>query len=276
MHRYKESGERMDSGYICLNRKIRDSWIWDFDNPKLALAWIDILMLANWKDKRKYISGKPVEIKRGSVLTSYVSLGERWGVHRDTARKWVKLFERDKMVSTKSNNHMTLITVENYERYQIPVDVESATDSAPDSAPDSAQLKKGNNNIIISNDIIRGTDVPQATVRQRVIDKWNELPVSSIQRINPNTNRYKMLMARVKEYGVETVLEAIDNVSKSSFLLGQSGKFVITFDWFIRPNNFPKVLEGNYTDGTGRDSTYSLSDDEFNKILGNTEGVDKW
>ena len=56
-----------------------------------------------------------------------------------------------------------------------------------------------------------------------------------------------MLRARIRENGVDAVLEAIENVKKSPFLLGDNKKgWQITFDWFVRPNNFPKVLEGNY------------------------------
>lgn len=76
---------------------------------------------------------------------------------------------------------------------------------------------------------------------------WNELGLAEVRGIN--RNRKKMLMARVKEYGEESVLEAIGNIHKSTFLRGQNKSgWTITFDWFIRPNNFPKVLEGNYTD----------------------------
>ena len=60
-----------------------------------------------------------------------------------------------------------------------------------------------------------------------------------------------MLRARVNEYGVDAVLQAIEKVRQSDFLKG--GKdFVITFDWFVKPNNFPKVLEGNYDNRGGR------------------------
>lgn len=59
-----------------------------------------------------------------------------------------------------------------------------------------------------------------------------------------------MLTARIKEYGIENVLTAIENVKQSDFLQGRIGKgWTITFDWFVRPNNFPKVLEGNYSNG---------------------------
>ena len=62
-----------------------------------------------------------------------------------------------------------------------------------------------------------------------------------------DSKRGGMLRARVNEYGVDKVLEAIEKVRSSDFLKGQSKSgFIITFEWFVRPNNFPKVLEGNY------------------------------
>lgn len=62
-----------------------------------------------------------------------------------------------------------------------------------------------------------------------------------------DSKRGGMLRARVNEYGVDKVLEAIEKVRNSDFLKGQNKSgFIITFEWFVRPNNFPKVLEGNY------------------------------
>ena len=58
-----------------------------------------------------------------------------------------------------------------------------------------------------------------------------------------------MLSQRVSEYGSDKVLEAIEKIKQSSFLLGKNNSgWTITFEWFVRPNNFVKVLEGNYTD----------------------------
>ena len=48
------------------------------------------------------------------------------------------------------------------------------------------------------------------------------------------------------------MINAIGNIEKSSFLKGQNDRgWVITFDWFVKPNNFIKVLEGNYDDNNG-------------------------
>ena len=99
-------------------------------------------------------------------------------------------------------------------------------------------------NLTVSNDTVRRTDV------QRVAEHWNQLAaygVKPVISINHGTKRFDMLRARVRSYGIDKILEAIENIKKSSFLCGSGQKgWFITFDWFVRPNNFIKVLEGNY------------------------------
>lgn len=99
-------------------------------------------------------------------------------------------------------------------------------------------------NITLSDDNVCRTDV------QRIAEKWNELEsvgIKAVSRISSGTIRYDSLTARIKEYGIDKVLTAIEKIKSSDFLCGKGGKgWVITFDWFVKPNNFIKVLEGNY------------------------------
>ena len=85
---------------------------------------------------------------------------------------------------------------------------------------------------------------PYMTVK----DHWNALDknIPKIEVIKYGTKRYNMLRARINEHGLNAVTRAIDSVNQSDFLKGYATSFTITFDWFIRPNNFLKVLEGNY------------------------------
>ena len=106
---------------------------------------------------------------------------------------------------------------------------------------------------------------------QRVIDLWNSIDsIPSVKAISSTSKRYKSLVSRIKEYGVDTVLEAVNRIKESDFLTGRATDFVITFDWFVKPNNFPKVLEGNYsskrknTAGDGQQAERSM--DMFEKI----------
>ncbi len=84
-----------------------------------------------------------------------------------------------------------------------------------------------------------------------VLNKWNELS-SKHENIPPvlklTNNRMSKLKARIKEFGLEKVVQAIENINQSNFLKGENDRgWVIDFSWFIVAENFLKVLEGKYT-----------------------------
>ena len=87
-----------------------------------------------------------------------------------------------------------------------------------------------------------------STEVQQIIDTWNSLGVKKIKFIKNNTDRYKMLKARIKEYGIDTFLQTMEKIRYSTFLKNSKDTYWFNFDWFISPNNFIKVLEGNYDD----------------------------
>ncbi len=94
-----------------------------------------------------------------------------------------------------------------------------------------------------------------------IVEEWNNLNLSKVKSVKGN--RLKILNARIKEYGIDSIIEAIKSINKSSFLKGQNNKnWIITFDWLIKPNNFPKVLEGNYIDKEGVNSATNITKDK--------------
>ncbi len=103
---------------------------------------------------------------------------------------------------------------------------------------------------------------------QRVVDAWNSLGLQKVTKIVQDTQRGQWLRKRISDYGIDQVLSAIEKVRQSSFLNGDNRKgWTITFDWFIRPNNFPKVLDGNYDDRVKRsEDTDEDTDNIFLKI----------
>lgn len=113
---------------------------------------------------------------------------------------------------------------------------------------------------IVSKDTIRQTDV------QRCVEAWNSLSdcgIKSISKMTSSSKRYQSLVARIREYGIDNVLVAIDKIRHSKFLQGRSGSkraWIITFDWFVLPSNFPKVLEGNYDDDLSSQQTMQQTD----------------
>lgn len=89
---------------------------------------------------------------------------------------------------------------------------------------------------------------PKTDPCKEIMDFWNEKTAAAFPPITRMTDkRRKLLNTRLKEYGKEEILKAIERAARSDFLKGQNGRqWQMTFDWMILPNNFPKVLEGNY------------------------------
>lgn len=260
--------------YIKLNRCIKHNWLWTDDEPfDKRSAWIDLLLLASWKDEKKLYGGKLLVFKHGTVYKSMSELASRWRWHRTTVSRFLKVLESDEMVTVDATTHGTTITIVNWDFYQCDVSPDATTNAqqmhdqcTTDARPMHTieEGKKVINNIIISSskdsDIIRPTE----TVRQgnsedmqKVVDAWNALVplgIAGISKMSASSTRYKNLNARIKEFGIGSVLTAIEKIKASDFLTGKKTDWRITFDWFVKPNNFPKVLDGNYNNNGKGDS----------------------
>ena len=111
-----------------------------------------------------------------------------------------------------------------------------SSDKALDPSVDVATLEE---------DIDKERDIDIDINTKVFIEKWNSLGLNKL--INIKNKRLKSLKARVKEYGIEKVMEAIDNINQSDFLKGKNDRgWQIDFDWLMKPNNFIKVLENKY------------------------------
>lgn len=188
-----------------------------------------------------------VEIINGAITIP------NWGKHqnlediervREKTRERVSRFrERQKMLI--SGNVTDTLQVTQCNAIDKDIDIELEIDR---------ELEKDSKTI--SYEMVCSTDV------QRVVDAWNGLGLGQVRKIVPGTQREQLLKKRIRDYGVDEVLHAIENIRNSSFLNGNNSKgWIITFDWFIKPNNFPKVLDGNYqknSNGSKLDDTYSM------------------
>ena len=162
-------------------------------------------------------------------------------------------------------------------------DSDSVSDSVSDSDSDSDSVSEipstnvdstliKSSSLHSEDSIIKGTNVPTSSdddaklvltppngdceskkdYSYKVMKFWNNVmksPVAipTIAKMTPK--RKTVVNARVKEFGINAVYQAISKASESSFLNGGGSKgFLADFDWVFRPNNFPKVLEGNYDD----------------------------
>lgn len=237
--------------FVKLNRKMLE-WEW-YKNEHTKSVFIHCLLKAYWRDT-KYQGGV---IKRGSFHTTYPKLSNELDLTEREIRTAIAHLKSTGELSVKTTNKYSIITVNNYELYQLKdsqndsqVSGKSQSIVSPLSAIEEYKEDKKIKEYNISSSL------------HSVVDAWNSLSeygIKPISKLTSGTKRYDSLVARLNQYGLDDVLKAIENIKHSDFLQGRVNskrQWVITFDWFVLPNNFPKVLEGQY----GSSNTSSTTD----------------
>ena len=94
-----------------------------------------------------------------------------------------------------------------------------------------------------------------ATVKKKDVDSvvtaWNthQLRPAILGIPGPNTEEGAGLKEILLHYPVETVVNAVDQLSKSSFLTGGGERgWKASFKWFCNIENFRKIISGQYDD----------------------------
>lgn len=244
-------------GWIKIHRDLLDNELWSDKPFTKGQAWVDLLLLANHKDKNVLIGSHTEMVERGSFITSELKLMERWGWGRKKVKLFLNFLESQKMIERNANNKRTAITIVNYGFYQdcdLPKEQQkdskrTAKEQRRDSTGTAKEHKQERKNERMKEYIDTNVSIKQHSI-QSIIDAWNQLEpygIKMIYRINQGSKRCTSLIALLEQFGEEKVIQAVDKVKQSDFLQGKTDtRFSLNFDWFINPNNFVKVLEGKY------------------------------
>lgn len=245
------------------------------DGSEILLIWIQLLCLAG-----KTNDGGQVYIGQNMYYTDEM-LATVCGQPIQTIRLAIQTFVNFGMIEANSEG---LIVIENWEKHQNIEGMDKIREQnrlrkqkqrekekmmlcdshVTVTQGHATEEEKNKNKIKNKNNIINNDSVMKL---------WNSIDnnIPKINSLNPGTNRYNNLRARVNEYGAEEVLRAIENIKDSQFLKGYTSDFTINFDWFVKPNNFIKVLEGNYNDKKTVTKTNNNYKDYINEKLKNAE-----
>lgn len=183
-----------------------------------------------------------------------------------TVRLALATFEQFRMVEIING----VITIPNWEKHQTLDEMEKVRAQTRERVSRYREKQKALVGSNVTEALLvtasNGTDIEVNKEQDKDLDlftvmsKWNELGLNSVRDIKGN--RKTLLQARIKEHGLDAVLEALDKVADSDFLHGQNNSgWTITFDWFVRPQNFQKVLEGNYVNRKKKDQV--VKDEHF-------------
>ena len=253
-------------------------WLEEQDNGKEYCLFYLKLCLKSLKSNGTLIRNV------GQMLVPYDAkkLSEITRTDIDTVRVAMEVFKRIGLVQVLDNGEIYLTQLENmvgsetkwaeYKKKQRKLDnVQNDSNNIPKIV--HTEIENRDRDKEIEKELDIDIDIT------KVIETWNSLNLNKLVSIK--NNRLKALKARIKEFSKEDVFKAIGNIKESSFLQGKNDRsWTITFDWFLKPNNFIKVLEGNYKDkelNNGFNTNNSRIKEEESGVSGTTapgwEGV---
>lgn len=128
------------AGWFKIQRDIEEHWIWKSNEPfDKRSAWIDLIMLANYKDRRIMDGESVILRKRGDVNYSMLFLAKRWKWDRRKVKRFLMALEMEGMVSlhgaSNGTTNGTTITIENYAKHQDAGTTDGTYDGTADVQP---------------------------------------------------------------------------------------------------------------------------------------------
>lgn len=97
---------------------------------------------------------------------------------------------------------------------------------------------------------------------QRILDLYHEICISFPKVRTLSDSRKRSIKARLEKYSLDEIKEAFTLCEASDFLKGKNDRgWKADFDWIMNDTNIGKILDGKYSNRSGRSSAAKNYDD---------------
>ena len=236
------------------------------------MCFIDLLINATHKAIKIHTSKGEILLQRGELSYSIRYLAKRWSVSVRHCRTVLNTFVKEGRISVRIVNGINVINIVNYNLYQgdlFDVKSDTTSDTTTDITSDTNNKNNINKNIINKNNIKKistNVDIKESRNQneidfEKLCELWNQQMIENsctIPQIQRITDRRKQaVLSRLREFSKDEILKVIENCARSDFLNGRNNRnFIASFDWAFLPNNFIKILEGNYNNKFENNPSY--------------------
>jgi hypothetical protein len=283
-----------NQGFIKVYRKILE-WEW-FTDPNTSHLFMYLLLSANYTPQKWHGN----VIQRGQLLTNLKEIQKDTGISLQSVRTCLKRLVKTKEITVEPTNKYSIITVCKYDNYQCLPDVDdnqstsneqtniiqqTSNDQSTNIQPTlykeynknikKEKKEKKEKNTDKANALYAISGLSDSQILDTTMEYFNssiDKNKSGMRKIRSISNdRRRLTLARYKEYGLDGIKQMIDNATTSEFLGNPSDKWHgADFNWLMKPNNFPKVLEGKYNNAdtsAGNGKQGSADDDGYADFL---------
>lgn len=117
------------SNYFRVSREVFFHYLFEGDKFSKREAWIWLIGAATWKPKTKSLRGKTITLERGQLSASFRYLAEIWGWNLNVVQRFLNRLIADGMVCVDNETGTMVITICNYDKYQLDEDSESTAEA---------------------------------------------------------------------------------------------------------------------------------------------------
>ena len=141
----------MSDGWIKIHRSILDDELYFSEKFTRIQAWIDLLLLAEYKPREFFVRGIQVKLERGQLAVSIRDLAARWKWGVNKVQSFIKELVASEKLNTQKSSVITIITVCKYDYYQSDDStLKLKTDTQTDTQTDTPLRNKESKEDIIS------------------------------------------------------------------------------------------------------------------------------
>lgn len=221
----------IDEGWIKLHRKFLHSAI--FKDSGSVHLFIYLLLKANHKEKRFMFNQREQVVGRGQMITGIERISEDTGLSFWQVRSRLELFESENMISRKTTNRFSIITVCNYELYQSGEPEEPQAKPQPDRNQIATNKNEKRFKRIECNDFERLSAILSSLPEYRSFNvKARELILEFLNKVRAanaskriQAGRAYQLLKRFESIQGETDPESVIDGLKSVFRKEQTAGF---------------------------------------------------
>ena len=182
------------AGWIKLHRKIQDHWLFSFNEPDKALAFIDLVLSASFDDGTVMIKGRTYNVKRGQFLVAQTTLQKRWKWSQNKVKRFLNLLKNERMVDIQTDERTSIITICNYLDYQSGERAVERTHGRPNERTVERAANEQSNDIKRSKELQEGKEVkdlvdsdePTGSAKDYLQDEfdrfWRNYPVKKAKQ----------------------------------------------------------------------------------------------
>jgi hypothetical protein len=247
------------SGWIKLHRVLAGSAIGN--KPDYLAVWVHLLLSAAHRSREILVGRQIVKLEAGQLVFGRKAFSAKTGVSEAVIRSSLDAFKSLKQITIKTTTKYSIISITKWAEYQSeePANSLKKTNKQPavNHKQEGKELQEGRSKSSAADEsdgeesdgggeTSRGGRAPSIPYG-KIFDLYAEILPTLPQVSIRDERRKTMIRARWRTderfQTIEFWQGYFEYIKKTSFLMGMH---CASFDWFMKPSNFAKVIEGNY------------------------------